>query len=172
MTFAMQQPRKPAKFLAFFIGFLICIIVFICSMAFYLPYEYTQNDIIKGVIDTGEISYTAPDVFEEKKDYGYNLSEQGELIVELPLYSDKVNMIPTTLSTFSSEISVSVLTSGYNVLINIYNSDNENNLLMQMKLEQYAVPQAFSGLSANFTYILGIIVDQDVNEPIQLLISD
>ena len=172
VTFAMLQPRKPAKFLAFFIGFLICIIVFICSMAFYLPSEYAQNDIFEGVVDTGEISYIEHAVSEEKKDYGYNLSEQGELAVELPLYSGKVNMIPTALSTFSSEISVSVLTRGYSMLVYIYYSENENYPLMQMKLERYSMPQTFSGLSGKRTYILGIIVDQDVNEPIQLLISD
>lgn len=172
LTFTMQEPKKPEKAVTGMIAFCICIIVLISLVIFTESNNYKIREVTSGVVDTGESASSEERPSQDNAISKYNLSEQGEQIFELYLDQGDVHYIPATFSTLSSRIAVSLLTKDCQVQVYIYNSTNTNYPLMQIDIYQYSEPQAFSGLSTNHVYLLGVISKQVSDEHILLSISD
>jgi hypothetical protein len=164
-----KSPYRPVTGL---IAFCIYIIVLISLVIFTESNNYEIREVTSGVVDTGESASSEERASQDNAISKYNLSEQGEQIFELYLDQGDVHYIPATFSTLSSKITVSLLTKDCQVQVYIYNSTNPNYPLMQIDIYQYSEPQAFSGLSTNHVYLLGVISKQVSDEHILLSISD
>ena len=172
LAFLTHPPKRPDQFYIALLSTLLCVTVFLCLLIFTASASYAQNNIPSGYVDYGEPAQSVQRLPPDNSVYTVNLSEQGEQVFEQQLYTDIVNYIPVAFSTTSSSIYLKLLEGDCSVLVYIYYSSDKSYPLMQMRLEQQSEPKAFSGLFADETYMFGLLIDQNTDNPTKLLVSD
>ena len=169
LTFTMQAPKKPERFFVGLISLFLCIITFTCVLGFTEEDSRAPNLIPTGITDYG---IPIPRLSKRAEYSSYDLTEQGEYLLEMQLYPNTVNYTPELFTTDTQDICLTLLTSDCSVVVNLYIADNEDNPIMQFVLGKDNPRNAFSGVLYDYTYLLGMIVNEDVDVPVQILITD
>ena len=172
LEYISQLPKKASMPFIAVLALLLCVLVSVCILGFTATAQNAQSVLPLQGLDIGEPAQQVQRLFPSSDINIHNLAEQGAQIFEQQLYPNVVNYIPVELSTDTTNMWITILASDCSVLVYIYNAADKDYPLMQMILENDSVPQAFSGLSRDDSYVLGILIDHSVGKPTRFLVSD
>jgi len=170
LRFAMEKPKKPEKLFTGLLMLTISVIVFVCLLVLVEPTSSAQSSVPTGFTDYGTPSENTQQLFMGDNSASHDLSQQGEITVEMQLLPSVVNYVPIPVSTASSEIWMEQCAFSSDMIVYLYYSADTDYPLMQLVLS--FAPKPFSGLLGDAGYVLGIIVDKGIETSVRLLISD
>ena len=170
----MKPPGKPNPRYAPALAIVVCAIVCLGAVLFAVPGSVLPVTAETGFHDVGRPS--EPILWNTRStpinDEFCNLSEQSEIVFEQNLLSSTVNYLSATFATDTTSIWLTLLSESSDVLVYLYNAENPDYPLMQKRLEQSANSQVFTGLIGTYTYLLGLLVDEDTDEPVSIIVSE